>query len=142
MTRAEYMAKLSEKLYFIPETQRKAILDYYEEMMADRMEDGMDEDSAVVAMENPDTIAERLKAEGNFPMEEAQADNPENLTDEAMKFSSLAGSLTVYSVEHNSRLRKYYAITEDGRQRIADFLAEWADVKRVYDFIAEVNGDA
>ncbi len=93
MTRAEYMAKLSEKLYFIPETQRKAILDYYEEMMADRMEDGMDEASAVAAMENPDTIAERLKAEGNFPMEEAQADNPENLTDEAMKFSSLAGSL-------------------------------------------------
>ena len=51
-----------------------------------------------------------------------------------------AGSLTVYSVEHNSRLRKYYAITDDGRKRIADFLAEWADVKRVYDFIAEVNG--
>lgn len=93
MTRAEYMAKLSEKLYFIPETQRKAILDYYEEMMADRMEDGMDEASAVSAMENPDTIAERLKAEGNFSMEEAQGDDPENLTDEAMKFSSLAGSL-------------------------------------------------
>ena len=53
-----------------------------------------------------------------------------------------AGSLTVYSVEHNSRLRKYYAITEDGRKRIADFLAEWADVKKVYDFIAEVNDGA
>ena len=53
-----------------------------------------------------------------------------------------AGSLTVYSVEHNSRLRKYYAITAEGRQRIADFLAEWSDVKRVYDFIAEVNVSA
>ena len=53
-----------------------------------------------------------------------------------------AGCLTVYSVEHNSRLRKYYAITEDGRKRIADFLAEWADVKKVYDFIAEVNDGA
>ena len=93
MTRAEYMAELAGKLSFIPEPQRKAVLDYYEEMMADRMEDGMDEASAVAAMENPDTIAERLKAEGNFPMEEAQADNPENLTNEAMKFSSLAGSL-------------------------------------------------
>ena len=50
-----------------------------------------------------------------------------------------AGSLTVYSVEHNSRLRKYYAITDDGRKRIADFMNEWAEVKRVYDFIAEVN---
>ena len=50
-----------------------------------------------------------------------------------------AGSLTVYSVEHNSRLRKYYAITDEGRKRIADFMNEWAEVKRVYDFIAEVN---
>ena len=50
-----------------------------------------------------------------------------------------AGCLTVYSVEHNSRLRKYYAITDEGRKKIADFLAEWAEVKRVYDFIVEVN---
>lgn len=47
-----------------------------------------------------------------------------------------ARCLTVYNVEHNSRLRKYYAITDTGRQRIADFLTEWADVKKVYDFIA------
>ena len=47
-----------------------------------------------------------------------------------------AGCLTVYSVEHNSRLRKYYAITDEGRKRIAGFLEGWADVKRVHDFIA------
>ena len=46
-----------------------------------------------------------------------------------------AGSLTVYSVEHNSRLRKYYAITETGKQKIHDFLVEWEDVMKVYDFI-------
>lgn len=51
-----------------------------------------------------------------------------------------AGSLTVYSVEHNGRLRKYYAITDEGRRRIADFLGEWAEVKKVYDFIAEGGG--
>lgn len=28
------------------------------------------------------------------------------------------GSLTVYSVEHNGRLRKYYRITDGGRARI------------------------
>ena len=50
-----------------------------------------------------------------------------------------AGCLTVYSVEHNSRLRKYYAITDEGRKRIAAFMDEWAEVRRVYDFIAEVN---
>ena len=47
-----------------------------------------------------------------------------------------AGSLKVYSVEHNGRLRKYYAITEEGKKRIQEFLVEWADVKKVYDFIA------
>ena len=51
-----------------------------------------------------------------------------------------AESLTVYSVEHNGRLRKYYAITDGGRKKIAEFLDEWADVNKVYDFIAEVNG--
>ena len=50
-----------------------------------------------------------------------------------------ADSLRVYSVEHNGRLRKYYAITDGGRQRIRDFMEEWADVKKVYDFIADVN---
>ena len=53
-----------------------------------------------------------------------------------------ARCLTVYSAEHNSRLRKYYSITDEGRRRIAGFMQEWADVKRVYDFIVEVNGHA
>ena len=93
MTCKEYMETLAEQLRFIPEPQRKAMLDYYEEMVEDRMEDGMDEASAVAAMENPYTIAERLKAEGNFAKDEVNADPPESLTDEAIKFSSLAGSL-------------------------------------------------
>lgn len=46
-----------------------------------------------------------------------------------------AGALTVYSMEHNGRLRKYYAITEDGKQKIDDFLREWEDVMKVYEFI-------
>jgi PadR family transcriptional regulator PadR len=43
--------------------------------------------------------------------------------------------LTVYSVEHNSRLRKYYKITLSGRQRIVDFLEEWKTVMDIYEFI-------
>ena len=46
-----------------------------------------------------------------------------------------AGTLTVYTMEHNGRLRKYYAITDAGRQKISDFLTEWEDVMKVYDFI-------
>lgn len=43
--------------------------------------------------------------------------------------------LTVYSVEHNSRLRKYYKITETGKKRIRDFISEWKEVMAVYEFI-------
>ena len=52
-----------------------------------------------------------------------------------LKRLEAAGALKVYTMEHNGRLRKYYAITDGGRQRISDFLKEWEDVMKVYDFI-------
>lgn len=48
-----------------------------------------------------------------------------------------AGCITVYSVEHNSRLRKYYHITETGKEKIQDFLEDWNGVMKAYDFIKE-----
>ena len=48
-----------------------------------------------------------------------------------------AQCLRVYSVAHQNRLRRYYAITETGRQRIRDFMAEWAQMRTVYSFLEE-----
>ena len=48
-----------------------------------------------------------------------------------------AQCVTVYAVEHNGRLRKYYRITAAGRGRIQEFLQEWQDVMRIYKFIQE-----
>lgn len=45
------------------------------------------------------------------------------------------GAVSSYSVEHNSRLRKYYTITPVGRDRIKDFLHDWENVMRVYKYI-------
>ncbi|MDO9492518.1 PadR family transcriptional regulator [Acetobacterium sp.] len=45
--------------------------------------------------------------------------------------------VVVNSVEHNGRLRKYYKITEIGRNRIVDFLDNWKEVMTVYNFITE-----
>ena len=53
-----------------------------------------------------------------------------------------AHCLTVYAVEHNGRLRKYYRITEAGRARIAEFLREWGSVMRIYEFIKGGNPNA
>ncbi len=43
--------------------------------------------------------------------------------------------LTVYSVEHNGRLRKYYHITDAGLQKLAAFTDEWKEIMQVYNFI-------
>ena len=43
--------------------------------------------------------------------------------------------LTVRSVEHNGRLRKYYHITPAGLKRIAEFQNEWSEVMSIYQFI-------
>ena len=47
------------------------------------------------------------------------------------------GCLTVYSVEHNSRLRKMYSLTDLGDMRIADFLESWKQLSAIYDYIRE-----
>ena len=45
------------------------------------------------------------------------------------------GLVTTYTQEHNGRVRKYYRITDAGTARIAGFLDEWEEVKRIYVFI-------
>ncbi len=49
------------------------------------------------------------------------------------------GSLTTYSVEHQGRLRKYYQITDNGKEKIKEFLVGWKQVEKIYQFIKEEN---
>jgi len=46
-----------------------------------------------------------------------------------------ANCLTVYSAEHNGRLRKYYRITEAGLSRLKAFSDEWKEIILIYQFI-------
>lgn len=45
--------------------------------------------------------------------------------------------LTTYSLAHNGRLRKYYRITELGKQRIYDFFEEWKELEQIHSFIIQ-----
>ena len=47
--------------------------------------------------------------------------------------------LTVRSVEHDGRLRKYYRITAIGLKRIEEFKEEWEKVLAIYQFV--IKGD-
>ncbi|MBQ7874951.1 MAG: PadR family transcriptional regulator [Oscillospiraceae bacterium] len=49
--------------------------------------------------------------------------------------------LTVRSVEHNGRLRKYYHITQAGLGRIADFKEEWKEIMSIYQFVTKEDND-
>ena len=44
-----------------------------------------------------------------------------------------------YSVEQNSRLRKYSKITNTGKERIKEFLDDWKEVMKIYYFIKGEN---
>ena len=49
--------------------------------------------------------------------------------------------LTVYSVEHNGRLRKYYHITDQGKTRLDEFANEWKEIMSVYTYITRENDE-
>ena len=48
-----------------------------------------------------------------------------------------AKMLTVQTVEHGGRLRKYYRITQDGRKRIEDFKEDWQEILTIYRFVTK-----
>ncbi len=48
-----------------------------------------------------------------------------------------AKMLTVYTLEHGGRLRKYYHITRAGLGRIEDFKDEWREVMSIYQFVMQ-----
>ena len=52
-----------------------------------------------------------------------------------LKRLELAKMLTVRTMEHNGRLRKYYHITKSGLRRIEEFKKEWREVMSIYQFI-------
>lgn len=54
-----------------------------------------------------------------------------------LKRLEASGAVDSYRREHNGRLRKYYHLTEAGRKLIDDFLSEWAEISKVYEFIRE-----
>ena len=59
-----------------------------------------------------------------------------------LKRLETAKMLTVHTVEHDGRLRKYYHITGEGIKRIEDFKEEWKEIMSIYSFVArEENTD-
>ena len=54
-----------------------------------------------------------------------------------LKRLETAGLVTKCSREHNGRLRKYYSITPQGRNRVTELLEEWEQIVNIYKYIVE-----
>ncbi len=54
-----------------------------------------------------------------------------------LKRLETANLLTVRTVEHGGRLRKYYHITGAGLKRIEDFKGEWEEILSIYRFVTK-----
>ncbi len=52
-----------------------------------------------------------------------------------LKRLEATGAVTTHSREYNGRLRKYYAITEKGRQKIREFIEDIKEFEKIYQFI-------
>lgn len=52
-----------------------------------------------------------------------------------LKRLEISEMLIVYTKEHNGRLRKYYKITDKGKNKLLLFLSEWKEVAVIYNYI-------
>lgn len=60
MNKEQFLARLRQRLDGLPEDAAQPSLDYYREMIEDRMEDGLSEEEAVEAMGTPDDAAGQI----------------------------------------------------------------------------------
>lgn len=60
MNKIEFLFELEKKLQALPDAERKQSLEYYFEIIDDRMDEGLSEEEAVAACGNIDEIAEQI----------------------------------------------------------------------------------
>ncbi len=67
MTKLEFILSLNDRLSGLSKTEVQERLNFYSEMIEDRMEEGLSEEDAVEAVGNFDEIAEQILAENPTP---------------------------------------------------------------------------
>lgn len=79
MKRVEFLEALKARLWALPEADIQCSLDYYREMIDDRMEDGLTEEEAVAAIGNLGEIVQQILGETPRPpvvVEPAKKEKP------------------------------------------------------------------
>ena len=76
MDKYEFLTELCAKLWTLPEDDVKRSVDYYSEMIDDRMEDGLSEAEAVAAIGDTEEIAKTILANASVSQPAAQPQKP------------------------------------------------------------------
>lgn len=63
MTKLEFLLAIEERICALPEEDVQRSLEYYAEMIDDRMDEGLSEEEAVTALGDPDRIVDEILAE-------------------------------------------------------------------------------
>ncbi|HHT07630.1 MAG TPA: PadR family transcriptional regulator [Clostridiales bacterium] len=50
-----------------------------------------------------------------------------------------SGAVDTYSTEYAGRLRRYYTLTDAGWRQMLDFVTEWEQLGKVYEFIVHIK---
>lgn len=80
MRKQEFLDKLKVRLWAMPEADKQRSVDYYSEMIDDRMEDGLTEEEAVAAIGDLDEIVEQILHETPRPPAAPKQVKPEKET--------------------------------------------------------------
>ena len=67
MTKLEFLGRLEAGLSQLPEGERRRQLEYFEEMLDDRIEDGMGEEEAVASLGDPARVAAEILQDMPLP---------------------------------------------------------------------------
>ncbi len=67
MTKNEFLERLREGLFEWPKEDTEKFIDYYREMIEDRIEGGMSENEAVAALGTPDRVVYEIRLESSLP---------------------------------------------------------------------------
>ena len=78
MKRIEFLNQLKARLWVLPEADIQCSLDYYSEMIDDRMEDGLTEEEAVAAIGNLDEIVKQILNETPRPPQVVESSQNQN----------------------------------------------------------------
>ena len=101
MKKLEFINELGAQLHSMPAEEVRPLLDYYMEIVADRMEDGMTEEEAVASLGPIPELAEKILAEQPQPEPEpisTPAPRPEPVSQEKRRWTASSIVLAIVSI--------------------------------------------